>query len=90
MKATFRSLVHAVAEAEGQSQRRVAGALRRFFAELGEAVWASGRVSIPGLGTFEVRRRRARRVATPGDLHVMMLPESQVVVCRVAARWRRR
>lgn len=59
--------------------------LEDFFATLAEAVWQDGRASVPGLGTFVVRQRKARR--TPSGL---VVPPHSAVTCRVSPRWRTR
>jgi nucleoid DNA-binding protein len=84
-------LVSFIAASAGVTQdvaRRVLAALR---AELPDAVWKHGRVNIPGVAVFTVRRRKARRLVDPNDTsRLMRLPPSKVVFARVAGEWRSR
>jgi nucleoid DNA-binding protein len=84
-------LIHFIAASAGVTQdvaRRVLAALRT---ELPEAVWKHGRVNIPGVAVFTVRRRKARKFVDPNDTaKLMRLPPSKVVFARVAGEWRHR
>jgi nucleoid DNA-binding protein len=90
LKPTFAALVAQVAAAAGTTQPKARAVLQSFFAELSDAVWATGRVVVPGLGAFRVRARRARKVLNPDTSLPMVLPAERVVACRVAKQWRRR
>lgn len=89
MKRPWLELVDATAAATGETKAATERVLRQFFEHLAEAVWATGRVGVPGLGAFRVRSRKARRIANPQTGEPMKLPRERAVHCRVAASWRR-
>lgn len=65
--------------------------LAAFIAELREHVWVTGRISIPHLGTFKIRRRKKRLVRDPvhpGEQ--LALPAHRVVAFRASKDWRSR
>jgi nucleoid DNA-binding protein len=89
----YARLLREVAEAEGTTLKLARAVLDRFIAELPKAVWATGRLVVPGLGSFRVRARKQRRISDPSDperARVMTLPATRLVACRVAESWRRR
>lgn len=90
MKPAFASLVIATAAATGLTRKTTSDVLRIFFAELANAVWEHGRVSVPTLGVFRTRMRKSRRLLIPQTGELMTLPGGQAVVFRASSRWRRR
>lgn len=52
-------------------------------------VVTKGKVNVPGLGTFYVRRRAARRInAPPGRVGEVQLPARSELAFRAEKRWR--
>jgi nucleoid DNA-binding protein len=95
---TFAQLVAEVAAKTQLTKLSTRRVLETFFGELAAATWATGRVRIPGLGSFRTRARRPRSVLDPEKpsadgytpRRVRELAAHRVVVCRVAKSWRRR
>lgn len=92
MRPTFANLLAAAADRAGLTQKATRQAVEAFIAQLPDAVWQSGRVNVPGLGSFRVRSRKPRRIASPQGTFIkhMTLPAMRVVACRVSSSWRRR
>lgn len=90
MKPTFPNLIAATAAATQLSQALARLVLEAFFEQLAEAVWAQGRVAVPGLGLFQVRRRRAHRIVNPQTNRPVLIDAHRSVYARVAKSWRRR
>lgn len=86
---TYRDLLSAVATRQCANKKATRGIVEAFVAKLAEAVWREGRVSVPGLGTFTVRHRKARRILDNAGA-AMTLPARRVVCVRVAKEWRTR
>lgn len=89
-KPTFANLVEATAVTSKMTKKHTRLALENFFQHLSDAVWATGRVSVPGLASFRVRARKSRRISNPQTGEAMTLPRTRTVHARVAGAWRRR
>jgi DNA-binding protein HU-beta len=87
---TFEQLVAATAIEVGLSKMSTRWVLEAFFKQLAESTWVYGRVSVPGLGLFEVRARKPRYVALPRGGEHMQVPAFRSVRALVAKSWRRR
>lgn len=88
MKPTFENLVAVTAELERVTPFLVNRVLKRFFAQVAGAVWATGRANVPGLAAFSLRSRKARRITNPITREWMRLPRLRSVHARVAKAWR--
>lgn len=86
----FDELIATVARQQFASKKTTRGIIEAFIAALGEAVWERGRLVVPGLGAFNVRRRVARNVRHPETAEAVRLPAREVVTCRVSKHWRTR
>lgn len=89
-KPTFANLIDATAVTSKMTKKHTRLALENFFQHLSDAVWATGRVSVPGLASFRVRTRKARNISNPQTGEPMTLPRSRAVIARVASAWRHR
>lgn len=87
MKPTFANLIAATATDAKVSREITRRVLEAFFTQLADAVWAWGRVMVPGLALFRVRVLGDRRSALAAAVTV---PAHRVVFARVAKLWRRR
>lgn len=90
MKPTFANLIAATATSANTTQVHARRVLEDFFRHLSDAVWAAGRVNVPGLAAFRVRVRKKRKISNPKTREPMTLPSTRSVSARVAKPWRRR
>lgn len=90
MKPTFANLIEATSATTGLDKKHTRLVLMGFFKHLSDAVWAAGRVRVPGLGAFRVHTRKARRISNLGTRELMLLPSDRAVAVRVCGSWRRR
>lgn len=82
-----------VARGTGLSRDQVVAAVKLFHACLRDEVWLQRRVQIPELGTFEIKRAKARRCpAPPGTRNSdpVQIAAADVVKFRASSNWRRR
>ncbi len=84
----YKRLLAYVADVEGTTRAVAVRVIERYIAELPELVWASGRLVVPGLAVFVVRKTKARRVRNPATGKLMRLPSGRAVKARVVAAWR--
>lgn len=85
---TFAALIDAVADRQQCSRKVARGVVEGFIEPLGEAAWRDGRLVIPGLGAFNVRQRKPRRLMNIDTSLPMTLPSHRVLTCRVASSLR--
>lgn len=90
MKPTFANLIAATADQAQWSRERTRSVVETFIGQLADAVWAHGRVVVPGLGMFQVRSRRPRKGVNPHTNEPIAMPARRSVYARVAKSWRRR
>lgn len=92
---TYAELVERVALNRGLTKKGTRETLEVFFMELAMAVWKHGRMAIPELAVFEVRRSKRKRVSVhPPGAHTrrknFLVPSTFFVSARVAKSWRRK
>jgi DNA-binding protein HU-beta len=86
---TKAELVDAVAESSGLTKQVVNLAISATFAEIARAIREEKRFSMPGFGTFSVRRHRARRGFNPNTRSPMKIPALRTIGFRPAPRLRK-
>lgn len=90
MKPTFANLIAATANQAQLSRAGTRAVVEAFIGQLADAVWAQGRVAVPGLAVFQVRTRRPRKGVNPHTNEPIAMPAHRSVYARVAKSWRRR
>jgi DNA-binding protein HU-beta len=75
-----RARIRAILEAAGMERRRAAAATYQVISAITAALAAGEAVEIRGLGTLEVRERKARRAHNPRTLAPVEVPARRVVV----------
>jgi DNA-binding protein HU-beta len=87
---TRRELVERVREGLSAelSDRQVAEVIERALGEIGAAIQREGRVTLPGFGTFTVRRSAARLGRNPRTGEAIDLPAAATVAFKPAAELR--
>lgn len=81
---TKAELIESVARAAHQPKKVVSEILDLAFEQIARAVRKEKRFSVPGFGTFSVRRRRARRGFNPRSQTAMTIPAARTVGFRPA------
>jgi len=91
---TYRNLVILVARSSGLTSQIAREVVNLVFAHLSNGIIAAkgraGRTKIPGFGTFNIRRRKARSVRNPKTNEPMWLASSKTVGFRAAKRLKER
>lgn len=86
----YERLVVAVARELDMPAAHVRRVLDHYHEVLRDEVWQRGRVSVPKVAVYQVRRRKARRVRMEheGEVAVFDIPEHDAVVVRATRNWR--
>ncbi|MHA2610700.1 MAG: HU family DNA-binding protein [bacterium JZ-2024 1] len=79
-------MVKAIAQKAGLSQKAAAAALDAFISTVTSSLSKKEAVRLVGFGTFEVRRRAARKGVVPGTKKPINIPARNVPVFRVGAK----
>lgn len=86
---TKADLIDAVAESAGLTKQAVNLAVTAAFVEIARAIREEKRFSMPGFGTFSVRRHKARRGYNPKTKAPMKIPALRTIGFRPAPRLRK-
>ncbi len=78
-----------MAESAGLTKQAVNLAITAAFREIARAIREEKRFSMPGFGTFSVRRHRPRRGYNPNSKTPMRIPALRTVGFRPAPRLRK-
>ncbi len=81
-------VVKSIASKAGLSQRAAAAALDAFIETVSSALSKKDAVRLVGFGSFEVRRRAARKGVVPGTKKTINIPARNVPVFRIGAKLR--
>lgn len=73
-------LVKAVSASTNMSATSVQTVLDSFLQELFDTIASGNRVTIKGLGSFEIRKTKARKGVNPRTLEAIEIPEGHKVV----------
>ncbi|REL37622.1 HU family DNA-binding protein [Rhodohalobacter sp. SW132] len=76
---TYRELIDTVADSRDISKKEAKEIIEGIFGTLTDELGNGRGVSIPGLGTFSVNTRDARKSYSPHHEKYMMLPPKRVV-----------
>jgi len=89
----YEELLDGLADELELPKRTVRHVVEMFNLRLSQSVWERGRLRVPDLATFSVRKRKARPIVDPNAPRAerrIQLPAHEVVLARVAKSWRRR
>jgi DNA-binding protein HU-beta len=73
-------LINAIASKSGLNKKNSEAALNAFVGSVEEALKAGDKVVLVGFGTFEVRKRAARKGRNPQTKQEITIPESKAPV----------
>jgi DNA-binding protein HU-beta len=83
-KAELVTAVHGAAKTDGLSKSAINDLVDTLFGELGKAIKKDGRFSVPGFGTFSVRKRAARTGRNPRTGATLKIKASKTVAFKPA------
>lgn len=85
----YERLVVAVARELDMPAKHVRRVLDHYHEVLRDEVWQRRRVSVPKVGVYRVRQRKARAVVNPQNRsELMQLPTTESVAFRASKNWR--
>ena len=81
-------LINAIAAKSGLSKKNSGAALDAFISTVQETLKAGDKVVLVGFGTFEVRKRAARKGRNPQTKQEITIPASNAPVFRAGKIWK--